>query len=146
MDPTRSGSNGQRADIMNAMGRHVEALALVELGLSLQSPDAGIAGYLIGSRCHASMALGRYGDAVVACEREASPADSWTPHAHLVAAYAHLGNDAKTQAEKTKLLTQRPGFSIADFKAFRTSDVPAYLQQTETHLFSGLRKAGIKEN
>jgi len=30
--------------------------------------------------------------------------------------------------------------------ALKISDVPAYLEQTETHLFAGLRKAGIKEN
>jgi len=36
--------------------------------------------------------------------------------------------------------------SIAAFKALRWSDNPAYLQQTETHLFAGLRKAGIPEN
>jgi len=145
LDATRPGSIGQRADIMNAMGRSSEALALVDQGLSLQPPAQGAA-YLVASRCHASMAVGRYEDAISACEKEASLFDSWLPHAYLVAAYAHLGNETKTQAEKAKLLAQRPGFSIADFKAFRFSDVPAYLQQTESHLVAGLRKAGIREN
>ena len=146
INPIHGGSIGQRADIMNAMGRPGEALVLVDQGLSLQSPNAGTVGYLTGARCRASLALGRYEDAIAACEKESSLADSWWPHAYLVAAYANLGNDAKAQAEKSKLLTQRPAFSIADFRAFRFSDVPAYLQQTETHLLAGLRKAGIKEN
>jgi tetratricopeptide (TPR) repeat protein len=146
IDASRVGSIGQRADIMVAMGRPGEALALVDQGLSLQPPDAAAAAYLMGSRCHANMALGRYDDAIAACERAASLADSWEPHVYLVAAYALNANVAKTQAEKAKLKTQRPGFSIAAFQARRISDVPAYLQQTEIHLYTGLRKAGIPEN
>ncbi len=145
IDPSRVGSMGQRADIMVGMGRADEALALVDQALSLQPPNAPIASYLMGSRCHAYMALGRYDDAIAACERDASLADSWLPHVYLVAAYALLGNAAKVEAEKAKLLAQRTGFSIADFKALGISDVPAYLQQTETHLYAGLRKAGIPE-
>ena len=145
IDSSRVGSIGQRADIMVAMGQVEEALVLVDQALSLQSPDASITSYLMGSRCHAYMALGRYDDAIVACERDASLADSWVPHVYLVAAYALLGNGAKVQAEKAKLMTQRPAFSINDFKALRVSDVPAYLQQTEAHLYAGLRKAGIAE-
>ena len=68
------------------------------------------------------------------------------PHIYLVAAYALQGNDGRAKAEKTKLLMQRPRFSITAFKALRISDVPAYLEQTETHLYGGLRRAGIPEN
>ena len=146
IDPTRTGSIGQRAEIMIAIGRPGEALTLVDQALSLQPPDAGITSYLIDSRCRAYMALGRYDDAIASCETEASLADSWMPHAYLVAAYALKDNAAKAQAEKAKLLILRPRFSIADFEAFRISDVPVYLQQTETHLYTGLRKAGIAEN
>jgi class 3 adenylate cyclase/TolB-like protein len=145
IDPSRVGSMGQRADILVGMGRAEEALAQVDRALSLQPPDAPIASYLMGSRCHAYMALGRYDDAIAACEKDASLADSWVPHVYLVAAYALLGNAAKVEAEKAKLMAQRSGFAIADFKALKISDVPAYLQQTEAHLYSGLRKAGIPE-
>ncbi len=81
----------------------------------------------------------------MACERQAALSDSWLPHAYLVAAYALQDNAPKAQSEKAKLLTQRPRFSIAEFKARRISDVPAYLQQTEAHFYAGLRKAGIAE-
>ncbi len=145
IDPTRPGPYGQRADIMVSMGRPVEALALIDQGLSLQSPSAGLISYLIGSRCSAYMALGRYEDALMACEKQAALSDSWQPHAYLVAAYALQGNAPKAQSEKAKLLTQRPRFSIAEFKARRISDVPAYLEQTEAHFYAGLRKAGIPE-
>ena len=65
---------------------------------------------------------------------------------YLVAAYSLQGNSAKAQVERTKLLTQRPGLSISELKALKTSDVPEYLQQIEAHLYAGLRKAGIPEN
>jgi hypothetical protein len=41
IDSTRPGSIGQRADIMNAMGRSSEALALVDQGLSLAASRPG---------------------------------------------------------------------------------------------------------
>ena len=146
IDPSRTNTIGQRAEILVNMGRPIEALALVDQALALQPAAAVTASYLASSRCGAYMALGRYDDAIAACERSASLGDSWFQHVYLVAAYALEGNAAKAQAEKSKLLTQRPGFSIADYKALGISDVPAYLQQTETHLYAGLRKAGIPEN
>ena len=63
----------------------------------------------------------------------------------LAAAYALQGNDGQAQSEKAKVLAQRPGTSIARLKASRISDVPAYLQQTGAHLYTGLLKAGIPE-
>ena len=91
------------------------------------------------------MALGRYSDAIAACERQASLADSWAPHVYLIAAYAHEGNAAKTAAEIKKVNERRPRFSIATYRALGESDVPAHQQQTEGHLYAGLRKAGIPE-
>ncbi len=70
------------------MGRPNEAFALVDQALALQPAAAGTASYLADSRCGAYMALGRYDDAIAACERSASLADSWFPHVYLVAAYA----------------------------------------------------------
>ena len=149
LDPTRLNTLGQRAHLLVDMGRPDEALALAAQGLSLQ-PTAGVAAYLLLSSCRANLALGRYDDAIGACEKAASISDSWpyywTPHIYLVAAYTLQGNDGRAKAEKTKLLMQQPRFTITAFKALRISDVPAYLQQTEAHLYAGLRKAGIPEN
>ena len=95
------------------------------------------------------MTSGQYDDAIAACEKAAALDDSgvppWSAHVYLAAAYALQGNDGRARAEKTKLIMQRPGFSIAAFKALRISDTPAYVQQTERHLYQGLRKAGIPE-
>jgi hypothetical protein len=67
-------------------------------------------------------------------------------HAYLLAAYAQTAQTRKTLTEKATLLKLRPGFSIADFKAQRFSDNPSLWQQAETHLFAGLRNAGISED
>ena len=148
LDPTRFGTMGQYADILIDMGKPQEALAAVDRAFSLQ-PPAGGAGWFWLCRCRAMLALGRYDEAIDACEKSASTGDfSWgwlTPHLFLVAAYALQGNDGRAQAEKAKLLAAQPKASIAYFKARRTSDVPAYLEQTEAHLYAGLRKVGIPE-
>jgi TolB-like protein/tetratricopeptide (TPR) repeat protein len=148
LDPTRFGTMGQYADILIGMGKPQEALAAVDRAFSLQPPAGGV-GWFWLCRCRAKLALGRYDEAIDACEKSASTGDySWgslSPHLFLVAAYALQGNDGRAQAEKAKLLAQRPNASIASFKARPISDVPAYLEQTEAHLYAGLRKAGIPE-
>ena len=136
----------QYADILIDTGRPEEALVAVDGAFSLQ-PPASFAVWLSLDRCRAKLALGRYDDAIDACEKAASNGDLFyrrlSVHMFLAAAYAWQGNDGRAQSEKVKLLAQLPGASIAQFKAGRISDVPAYLQQTEAHLYAGLRKAGI---
>ena len=96
-------------------------------------------------RCRAYLVLGRYDDAIAACEKAVALDDWWLGHAFLVAAYAQKDEAAKAEAEKTLLLRQLPAMTIADLKAQRLSNDPAYLEQNETHLYAGLRKAGIAE-
>jgi tetratricopeptide (TPR) repeat protein len=148
LDPTRFGTMGQYAHILNDLGRPQEALAAVDAAFSLQ-PSGSTAGWLSLNRCRADLALGRYNDAIDACEKAASAGDLYyrrmSPHMWLASAYALQGNDVRAQSEKAKLLAQWPQASIAQFKANPISDVPAYLQQTEAHLYAGLRKAGIPE-
>lgn len=147
LDPTRFGAVYQYADLLIDMGQPEEALAVVDKAFSLQpAPDP--AASLAFCRCRATFALARYQEAIMACEKAAILGDSWgslSPAMFLVAAYSLQGKDERAQAEKAKLLTHRPGFSILELKARRISDVPAYLQQTEAPLYAGLRKAGIPE-
>jgi tetratricopeptide (TPR) repeat protein len=147
LDPTRDDATiTERAELMFFMGRPTEALALVDQALALE--PSGVIGisWPLDIRCRAYMALGRNDEAIAACEKSVGELDWWMPHLYLIAAYTHTGDAAKAAAEKAKLLQQRPGISIADFKALRLSNDPAFLQQTETHLFADLRKAGIPEN
>jgi adenylate cyclase len=136
----------QQAKLMLNTGHPTEALAQMDKALALQPQNNQALGYALLIRCCAYQTLGRYDDAIAVCEKSVAQDDWWLGHAYLVAAYAQKGETAKAEAEKITLLKQQPGFSIADLKAQRVSNDPTYLRQTETHLYAGLRKAGIPEN
>jgi TolB-like protein/tetratricopeptide (TPR) repeat protein len=142
LDRTRASPIAWRAWMMNMIGKPAEALPLVDRALALDPLDVGFA---LRMRCRSYLVLGRYKDAIGACEKAGTFQDWWVGHLYLVAAYAHEGEAAKAEAAKAALLRRRPGLSIADVKAIGTSNEPAYLQQVETHLYAGLRKAGIPE-
>jgi hypothetical protein len=59
--------------------------------------------------------------------------------------FARRGVESPESREKATLLRQRPGFTLADFRALKLSDNADFLKQTEHHLLAGLRKAGIPE-
>jgi len=142
LNPTSPSPFVVRAWIMVHIGRPAEALLWMDRASAL---DPNATGLFILMRCRAYQALGRYDDAIATCERSVVGEDYWIPHAYLVAAYAQKGETAKAEAEKMILVKEQPGITIADLKALRLSNEPAYLQQTETHLYAGLRKAGIPE-
>lgn len=145
LDPTRDTALDRRAELMLFMGRPTEALKLVDQALALDPSNVVAIGWPMEIRCRAYIMLDRYEEAMAPCEKAATLDDYWMPHAYLLAVYTHQRETAKADAEKAKLLKQRPSTSIADFKALRLSDSPDFLQQTETHLFADLRKAGIPE-
>ena len=146
LDPSRTGLLNDRAGIMILTGQPVAALTLVDQQLARDPQAKEVLGWAALQRCRAYMALGRYEEAITACEKQIALDNWWLSHAYLLAAYAQTAQTSRTTAEKAALLTLRPSFSIADFKAQRFSDNPAFWQQTETNLFAGLRKAGIPEN
>src|SRR6188768_4457784 len=80
----------------------------------------------------------RYLDALDTADRTQAPAE-------FQAKAEHLQDKLRTMREQMILLKQQPGMTIADLKALRLSNEPAYVQQTETHIYAGLRKAGIPE-
>jgi hypothetical protein len=82
----------------------------------------------------------------MACEKSLTLEDYWIRYLYLVAAYGQKGDLAKAAVAKTELLKQQPGMSIARIKAIKVSDNPIFQQQAESHIFAGLRKAGIPEN
>jgi tetratricopeptide (TPR) repeat protein len=142
LDRTRARPLVARAWMMNLLGKPAEALPLVARALELDPLDVGPA---LVFRCRSYLVLGRYKDAIGACERAGTSEDHWGVHLFLVAAYGHEGEVAKAEAAKSALLRRRPGFSIADLNQGDLSNEPAWLEQSETHLFAGLRKAGIPE-
>ena len=142
LDPTSAIALWQQAKILLYTGRPAEALDAVDKAIVLL-PGRPTGALL--ARCRAYQALGRYDEAIADCERYVAQEEYWLGHAYLVAAYAQKGESAKAEAEKIILLRWQPSLTIEDLKALRLSNDPGYLQQTETHLYAGLRKAGIPE-
>ena len=146
LNPTDSEIVSHRAEMMLFTGQPTEALALADKALAMESANTVATAWPLHTRCRTYVGLGRYGEAIAACEKSAFLHDWWIPHLYLVAAYTHEGAVDKAGAEKIKALQQRPKASIAELKALHLSDNPVFLQQIEANLFSELRKAGIAEN
>jgi class 3 adenylate cyclase/TolB-like protein len=145
LDPTNSAVLNVRETIMVLTGQPAAALELTDEQLARDPQQKDPVGWAWFQRCRAHVALGRYDDAIASCEANIAIDNWWLPHAYLLAAYAQKGETSKAATEKAVLLGLRRGFSIADFKAQRFSDNAAFWQQTEAHLFAGLRKADIPE-
>jgi class 3 adenylate cyclase/TolB-like protein len=145
LDPTSDGPLTLRETILVLTGQPEAALRLVDELFANDPQGTDVVGWGWLQRCRAYVALGRYDDAIGACEANIAIDNWWLPHVYLLAAYGEKGETAKIQSEKAALLALRPGFSIADFKDQRFSDNAKFWQQTEAHLFAGLRKAGIPE-
>jgi adenylate cyclase len=134
------------AYIALAMGRPDEALVLAQRAVTMEQGSQGEEGFSIRMVCVSNLMLGRYGDAVRACEKAAARDSWWLDQAYLVAGYAQQGDMAKTAVAKTELLKRQPRFTIERFKASdQARNNPAYAQLAETHSYAGLRKAGLKE-
>ncbi|MEO8344282.1 MAG: TIR domain-containing protein [Betaproteobacteria bacterium] len=131
------------AELLNRTGQPQETLRLVERGLALDPPSQEMRGWLMLQQCHAYMALGRYDESILACERNVGTDDWWLPHLYLAAGYALKGDAAKAASERETLLELRPSASVAEYKKFYYSDNSAFIAQVERNLLAGLRKAGI---
>jgi len=134
-----------RAYLMIFTGRPEEALPLLEKATALNPGDSDELRLIMQFECRAKLSLGRYDDAIAACERSTALQDYWIPHLYLVAAYTQKGDAAKAAVEKAELLKQQPGMSIARLKAIRISNRPVFLEQQEKQLYAPLRKVGIPE-
>jgi len=146
LDPTRVEPLTQRAWLMLFTGRAPEALDLVNQALALSLSNTFETAFALSTRCAVELRLGRYEDAIADCEKALANQDSWFEHSLLAAAYAQAGQLDRATTERNRLLALRSWYSIADDKANEVSDNPTYLQQTESHLYAGLRKAGVPEN
>src|SRR4030095_4764270 len=112
IDPYRTGALGDRAILLNLTGRPEEALPLLEQAIALDPRGPGMDDFL-QFQCRAYLALGRYDDEILACQKALPLYDYWLRHVYLVAAYAQKGDLAKSAVAKTELLKRQPGMSIA---------------------------------
>jgi tetratricopeptide (TPR) repeat protein len=124
-------------------GRAEESLPWIDKALADESVETSA--YLLTRKCGANMYLGRYDEAVAACEKSAGLYTVPLTYVYLTAAYVQRGDDAKAMAAKKQLLKLWPEVTLARFRSLAPSDNPVYLQARETNLFGGLRKAGVPE-
>jgi class 3 adenylate cyclase/TolB-like protein len=143
IDPYRVETLIARAWALIFSGRAEEALPVIDRGTALdpQRPE----GSLIFGQCVARLNLGHYDNAIGDCEKFLAISDDWYGYVFLVGAYAQQGDMAKATAARALALKRDPDVSIERVKALRVWRNPVFMQQLETHLFPGLRKAGIPE-
>ena len=126
--------------LLFAMGRPAESIALTERANAIDPPGDAL------NLCRGSLMLGRYAEAVPACEKIAALDDAtWHYQVLLAAASAQSGDMQKAAVARSELLKRQPGFSIAKDRAAPLSNHPDYLKMLEAHYYPGLRKAGIPE-
>jgi len=144
IDPYRTASLEDRAELLIFTGRAEEALPVLDQAIALDPRSPAVPHHL-QIQCLGYLFLGHYDSAISACEKALAHEDDWRRRLYLVAAYAQKGDMAKAAVEKTKLLKLQPKITIAWLNASRVSNNPIYLQQREASVLSGLRKAGIPE-
>jgi class 3 adenylate cyclase/TolB-like protein/tetratricopeptide (TPR) repeat protein len=144
IDPYRTSALAEKANLLIRTGRLEEALPVCEQAIALD-PSGWNVSNCLQYQCLAHLLLGHYDDAIATCNKAQALDDSWLRRTLLIAAYAQKGDTEKAAAAKAELLKRRPDMSIALLKGLQVSDNPVYVQQRETHLYAGLRKAGIPE-
>jgi DNA-binding winged helix-turn-helix (wHTH) protein/TolB-like protein len=146
IDPNLSIGFAQRAVALITLGRFEEALAQVDQGL-MSDPSGPDVAYLMRQKCKAYSYMGQYEKAIPTCEKAATLKEMMSPYLYLTADFAQLGEMDKAASAKMRLLKLDPGFSIARFRPGAAAIAPhaAWVQQAETYVIPGLRKAGIPE-
>jgi tetratricopeptide (TPR) repeat protein len=142
LDPADINGPTQHAWILLQTGRPAEAVPFIEQALAVDPLAPSWPNHFM---CKAKLFLGRYDDAVTMCEKAAAENNSWLNLVYLCAAYAQHGNVAKAVAAKDALLKQKPGYTIARYRATYQSATPPFFELVDRHLAAGLRKAGIPE-
>ncbi|GAB4480381.1 MAG: adenylate/guanylate cyclase domain-containing protein [Burkholderiaceae bacterium] len=144
LNPYDSELHGQRGLLLIHAGRAEEALASIDRAIHL-NPVSDAVGVHLNMRCRALLYLGRYAEAIDACQRATTSAADWPDYMLLTAAYAMSGDMARAAQARAELLRREPRFSIRWVRALSGEPAPRAAQQREQHLFAGLRKAGIPD-
>ena len=143
LDPFGIGHLTLRAQLMVFAGRPEEVFAATAPVLELDPAESAA----LHAHCEAYVALGRFDDAIVACEKSAVEDFHWKVHIALAVAYAQTGNQPKASAARDKAIARQPGLTIASFRASNKlkADHPRQWEQFDKYWVPGLRKAGFAE-
>jgi adenylate cyclase len=136
INPNDAASYRMRGSVLVWAGRAAEGLRWLEGALRFDSSTRSF------NLCHAYYFLGRYGEAVEACDR----ALAGNPGRHiqvmarpvLAAAYSQLGRDQDASGERAIIAHLWPFFDAERFAGqFGT-------QEARDHMLDGLKKAGFR--
>jgi adenylate cyclase len=125
-----------RAAWLNRMGRTQESLATLD---TMVRRDPFLPHWYWELRATALFMERRYEESIKATLRK-QELQYWD-HAHLAAAYAHLGRDREARAEVAEVLRKRPNFTTRWYAKQEPYKNPA----DRDHLLEGFRKAGLPE-
>ena len=140
LDPADNNGPLQRAWILMQTGRPAEARPFIEHALLVDPLNQRGPYHFM---CKAKLFLGRYDEAVTACEKAATENNWWINLVYLCAAYAQHGDATKAATAKDALLKQKPGYAISWYRNTYQASPPAFFELVERHLAAGLRKAGV---
>lgn len=143
LDPSSTSVFLDRAWILIQTGRSAEALPLINQAIAMDPLEQSWPYHFM---CKALVFLGRYAEAVTACEKAATENDWWLNQVYLSAAYAQHGDVGKGITSKDAVLQQQPGYTIDRYRRTYSASSPLFLEQVEQHLAPGLRKAGLPEH
>jgi tetratricopeptide (TPR) repeat protein len=136
-----------RSRLLLLLDRPQEALAAAQRALDMETSVVGNSeGFAIGSVCSSLMLLGRYAEALPACERTAAQSADWEDQVFLAAGYAQQGDAVRAAIARNELMNQRPHFTVAKYRALQSrASTEGYQRRLDQHVITGLRKTGAPE-
>jgi tetratricopeptide (TPR) repeat protein len=139
--PAGVGSVLDRAYDLNYSGHPEQALPVAQLALAMDPQDANAQHFV----CKILIYLGRYPDAVAACEKAAALENGWFNQFYLAAAYANAGDLPKATIARDELLRRQPGFTMQRYREIFRSSPPAFFDLVDRHIAPAMRRVGLAE-
>ena len=139
--PASVGNVLDRAFALTYSGRPEQALPVAQLALAMDPQEASSWHFV----CKILVYLGRYADAVAACEKAAANENGWFNQFYLAAAYANAGDLAKATIARDELLRLQPGFTIQLYREMFRSSPPAFFALVDRHIVPAMHHVGLPD-